>query len=86
MLLPRALAVPGGGRVAHVSAGYTHTVLRDEGGRVFTLGQNENGQLALGGTPEAAGTAMRCVLCACRPKKSAMIPDSGRRPDRANNR
>ena len=47
-----------------MSAGYTHTVLRDEGGRVFTLGQNENGQLALGGTPEAAGTAMRCVLCA----------------------
>jgi hypothetical protein len=45
-------------------------VLRDEGGRVFTLGQNENGQLALGGTPEAAGTAMRCV-----PAETQAIPE-----------
>ena len=56
----------GGGRVAHASAGYTHTVLRDEGGRVFTLSQNENGQLALGGTPEAAGTAIGHALRALR--------------------
>ena len=43
VLLPR-----GAGRVTSVSAGYAHTVLRDEHGAVFTFGQNENGQLGLG--------------------------------------
>ena len=39
---------PGAGRVVAVSAGYAHTVLRTERGRVFALGQNESGQLGLG--------------------------------------
>lgn len=40
---------PGVGRVASVSAGYAHTVLTTEGGRVFVFGQNDNGQLGLDG-------------------------------------
>jgi len=36
------------GRAVSVSAGYAHTVVRDEHGAVYTFGQNENGQLGLG--------------------------------------
>uniref|UniRef100_A0A7S1FW52 Uncharacterized protein n=2 Tax=Corethron hystrix TaxID=216773 RepID=A0A7S1FW52_9STRA len=63
----RRLEVPGGGRVVGVSAGYTHTVLRDADGRIFTLGQNENGQLGLGNTKEAMGVKMRRKLTEVAP-------------------
>ena len=39
---------PDAGRITSVSAGYAHTVLRDDRGRAYTFGQNENGQLGLG--------------------------------------
>lgn len=64
---PRALALPGGGRVVRVGAGYTHTVLQDAAGRIFTVGQNENGQLALGGTKEAMAVQMRDKLTEVAP-------------------
>ena len=49
VLRPTRVVLPAGsGRVVSVSAGYAHTVLRDDRGLVYTLGQNENGQLGLG--------------------------------------
>mmetsp|Transcript_80132 Transcript_80132/g.159910 ORF Transcript_80132/g.159910 Transcript_80132/m.159910 type:complete len:468 (-) Transcript_80132:130-1533(-) len=35
-------------KIVAVSAGYAHTVLRDDQGNVYTCGQNENGQLGIG--------------------------------------
>jgi alpha-tubulin suppressor-like RCC1 family protein len=37
-----------------ISAGYAHTVLRDDAGRVFTMGQAANGQLGNGRDDEDA--------------------------------
>ena len=36
------------GKVVHISAGYAHSVVSTEKGRVFVFGQNDNGQLGLG--------------------------------------
>jgi len=38
---------PDAGKVSQVSAGYAHTVLTTESGRVFVFGQNDNGQLGV---------------------------------------
>ena len=67
VLAPARITLPpGAGRVVSVSAGYNHTVLRDEHGAVFALGQNENGQLGLGGVcgaqTAAAATPQRCPI------------------------
>jgi alpha-tubulin suppressor-like RCC1 family protein len=43
---PKAVEIPG--KVVEVSAGYAHTVLTTSTGRVFTFGQNDNGQLGIG--------------------------------------
>ena len=43
---PQAVKVDG--KVVEVSAGYAHTVLTTESGRVFVFGQNDNGQLGIG--------------------------------------
>ena len=52
---PCAIALPTrGGRVVGISAGYAHTVLRDDAGRVFTMGQAANGQLGNGRDDEDA--------------------------------
>jgi alpha-tubulin suppressor-like RCC1 family protein len=49
VLAPVRVMLPAdAGRAVSVSAGYAHTVVRDEHGAVFTFGQNENGQLGLG--------------------------------------
>ena len=49
VLAPVRVRLPeGAGRAVDVSAGYAHTAVRDEHGRVYTFGQNENGQLGLG--------------------------------------
>jgi len=42
--------------VASVSAGYAHSVLTTEKGRVFVFGQNDNGQLGLGAVAEPGAT------------------------------
>jgi len=46
---------PDAGKVAGISAGYAHTVLTTESGRVFVFGQNDNGQLGMGGDEFEAG-------------------------------
>ena len=46
---PEPVKLPEGtGRVVQVSAGYAHTTLRTEEGRIFVFGQNSNGQLGIG--------------------------------------
>jgi len=43
---PQAVDIPG--KVVAVSAGYAHTLLTTSTGRVFSFGQNDNGQLGIG--------------------------------------
>lgn len=46
---PRPVHLPeNAGKVVRVSAGYAHTVLTTESGRVFVFGQNDSGQLGVG--------------------------------------
>lgn len=46
--LPTPVQLPKGtGKVVQVSAGYAHTTLRTEEGRIFVFGQNSNGQLGI---------------------------------------
>jgi alpha-tubulin suppressor-like RCC1 family protein len=46
---PKAVSVPvEAGPVIQVSAGYAHTVLTTESGKVFSFGQNDSGQLGIG--------------------------------------
>jgi len=46
---PKEVKLPKGvGPVVRVSAGYAHTVLTTESGKVFVFGQNDNGQLGIG--------------------------------------
>jgi alpha-tubulin suppressor-like RCC1 family protein len=50
VLTPQEVQLPPhAGRIVSVSAGYAHTVLRDDRGAVYVMGQNESGQLGLGG-------------------------------------
>ena len=58
-----------------VSAGYSHTVVHDDRGGVFTFGQNDNGQLALG--PAATGTAVLEDTATAR--RAAGLPAEGTR-------
>jgi len=49
ILSPKRVELPGtDSKVAHVSAGYAHTVLTTEDGQTYVFGQNDNGQLGLG--------------------------------------
>jgi alpha-tubulin suppressor-like RCC1 family protein len=46
---PRPVHLPkNAGKVIKVSAGYAHTVLTTESGRIFVFGQNDSGQLGVG--------------------------------------
>jgi alpha-tubulin suppressor-like RCC1 family protein len=46
---PRPVPLPkNAGKVVKVSAGYAHTVLTTESGKVFVFGQNDSGQLGVG--------------------------------------
>ena len=49
ILAPKAVELPkGAGPVVHVSAGYSHTVLTTESGKIFVFGLNDSGQLGVG--------------------------------------
>jgi alpha-tubulin suppressor-like RCC1 family protein len=68
VLRPRAVRLPpGAGRPVRVSAGYAHTVVHDDGGHVYTFGQNDSGQLALGpaffgeGAPDSLAAPQRAL-------------------------
>jgi alpha-tubulin suppressor-like RCC1 family protein len=75
VLTPRAIALPRGvhtgpaPRIVHVSAGYAHTVLRDEHGNVFSCGQNDNGQLGLGKNAASGPSDVAAPVLAYRPTK-----------------
>jgi alpha-tubulin suppressor-like RCC1 family protein len=46
---PRPVPLPkNAGKVIKVSAGYAHTVLTTESGKIFVFGQNDSGQLGVG--------------------------------------
>lgn len=46
---PRPVHLPkNAGKVSKVSAGYAHTVLTTESGKIFVFGQNDSGQLGVG--------------------------------------
>ena len=50
VLSPHAVEIPkDAGQVIGISAGYAHTVLTTSKERVFVFGQNDNGQLGIGG-------------------------------------
>jgi len=52
ILAPTKIRLPPGvGKVVEVSAGYAHTLVQTESGRVFAFGESENGQL---GPPSAS--------------------------------
>jgi alpha-tubulin suppressor-like RCC1 family protein len=69
LLSPMPIALPpSAGRIVSVSAGYAHTVLRDERGAVFTFGKNESGQLGLG---EATAADAADVPC---PTRAVFVP------------
>lgn len=51
VVAPKPVLLPNGvGKVLKVSAGYAHTVLTTESGKVFVFGQNDSGQLGTGAT------------------------------------
>mmetsp|Transcript_27421 Transcript_27421/g.29603 ORF Transcript_27421/g.29603 Transcript_27421/m.29603 type:complete len:409 (+) Transcript_27421:69-1295(+) len=53
---PQAVDIPG--KVVEVSAGYAHTLLTTSTGRVFSFGQNDNGQLGIGTNREDCEPSM----------------------------
>lgn len=71
VLRPTVVQLPeGAGRAVRVSAGYAHTVVHDDSGRIYTFGQNDNGQLALG----AEGVADDVPESVPLPRQARAIP------------
>jgi alpha-tubulin suppressor-like RCC1 family protein len=67
VLTPTRVPLPAdAGRVVNVSTGYAHTAVQDDRGKIYTFGQNEGGQLALG-VAAAAGPSEQREAAATAP-------------------
>lgn len=66
--IPTKVKLPKNARkVVKISGGYAHTIIQDEGGAVYSFGQNVNGQLGLGlGLQSLDSNSPKDVLEACR--------------------
>ena len=70
LVAPTKVVLPAeAGSVEEVSAGYAHTILTTDKGKVFVFGQNDNGQLGLdsdivsnGQDPEPKRTPVQVAL------------------------